>query len=900
MLNIYKLIEHLVQNLVPLNEYSEGMLKRIIEKFKEEADDKNIEISDSLLTKYIQQFDNMKNSPSVTEKDIMKWPLQKLMRTVASSVKDVDEDEWDPGHDVLYDEDGIIVWNGNTEDRCIRFARNEAPWCIARGSFANYHMDPDRGYPVFYLLRNTNLDDSDSNSDSYDKSFMALQVRNPDKYSDGKNYVYTLRKNYPYESERKSWDDVISEVPWVNDIPNIKDILKYVAPSRAEMEAENNVPRVRARQFQAFPFDKKQTYLRKRGTDSDIVSDMNNVEFLKRYVATDNKLGQWFAQNPTVGREKEKLETIESFSKSAQNSIVANLRNNNYEADRYLFSDRFSWNVKKLLTYKNMWETSTYIKVYVTADKETIVAAGAPRSSGTPTVYLGIVTEHEEHENIKVNKNTIKYLLDFPLNTDEDKEIFQRMIPTISGLNPEVDKNILKMIEGIYKKVTIEGQDFYYDPNSLTGFKVEEGDKLKSMSTEEVLNILPEEDKEATFSTVQENFKRAFLSLQSISNNNRLNNIPLPLIYAAVEAMPYAERTRTTGGYEGTLLVSPATERMFVPKDPGALQSKLTYEQGDLVGDRTYKPEEYAIYLEYLKETGTKMSWRDIRDIMTDAVNLSQPGELMLLLAQYADDVFSDDTKERYKIVAENGIVYVLDLEEEGRSRQFSVTGGGRNTVSAADYARLTGREEEEAPEGDEETQTQSNRPVRNTNTQQVGDFQPNITAETIQDYITDAIGTPYDNLPRAVKQRLDQGAQRVSTDERGARRRDQLLGDRGQVTTVLRLAGRSSAGYIIDLINGDRLISIALQPGNIQGIIHAGGFESMGSINDLVDTLDNNNLSEDLKQVYIREFLAANPSMKNEVKTHLQKVLAEKKKPKTAIVKDIIKEAVLEYLNKK
>lgn len=896
MLNIYKLIEHLVQNLVPLNEYSEGMLKRIIEKFKEEADDKNIEISDSLLTKYIQQFDNMKNSPSVTEKDIMKWPLQKLMRTVASSVKDVDEDEWDPGHDVLYDEDGIIVWNGNTEDRCIRFARNEAPWCIARGSFANYHMDPDRGYPVFYLLRNTNLDDSDSNSDSYNLSFMALQVRNPDKYSDGKNYVYTLRKNYPYESERKSWDEVISEVPWVNDIPNIKDILKYVAPSRAEMEAENNVPRVRANRFQTFPFDKKQTYLRKRGTDSDIVSDLNNVEFIKRYVATDNKLGQWFAQNPTVGREKEKLETIESFPKSAQNSIVANLRQT-YEAERYLFSERFSWNVKKLLTYKNMWETMSYIRIYVTADKETIVAAGAPRSNGTTTVRLGIVTEHEEHEDIKVNKNTVKYLIDFPVATEEDKAIFQKMIPIISGLNPEVDKNILKVIEGVYKKVTVEGQDFYYDPSSLTGFRVGEGSKLESMSTEEVLNILPEEDKEETFSKVQVEFKRALLSLQSISNHRMLSNIPLTLIYAAVEAMPYADRTRTESGYEGTLLVSPTTDRMFIPKDPGTLYSKLTYDERALVGDRVYKPADYKVYLEYLKETGAKLEWRDVRDIIQDTADITYPGPLMEILAEYADAVFSDDTKERYKVVVEGDVVYVVDLEEAGRSKKFTMAGGGRSSLSDAEYNRLAGREEETPEAGGE---TQSQRPVRQTGTQPIGDFRPSITADTIRDFITGTIGVEYDDLPNTIKARLEQGAQTVPNDERGARLRNRLLGGRGTVTTVLRLAGRSSAAYIIRMDDGPRIISLAMQPGNIQGIIHGAGWTRMNSVNDLLAVLQDNQLAEEFKQVYIREFLAANPSMKNEVKSHLQNYLAEKKKPKANPVEALIREAVKEYLNKK
>lgn len=907
MLNIYKLIEHLVHNLVPLNEYSEGTMKKIIEKFKEEADDKNIEISDKLLTKYIQQFDNMKNSPSISEKDIMKWPLQKLMRTVASSVKDEEDEEWDPGQDVMYDKDGIVVWNGNTEDRCIRFAKGETPWCIARGSYATYHMDPDRGYPVFYLLRNTNLDDSDDQSESYDQSFVALQVRNPDKYSDGNNYVYTLRKNYPYESNRKSWEEVIRDIPWINDIPNVKELLKYVPPSKAEMESETSVNVVRARQFQLLPYDKKQTYLRKRTGSDQIVSDLINSEFIKRYVATDNKLGQWFAQNPSVGRESDKLINIESFSKTAQNSIVANLRQD-YKADRFLFTDKFPWNLKKLITYKGKWEAERNTKIFVTADKESIVVVKAEIKPTNTTVKLGLVTEFEEHENIKVNKNTIKLLKDFPLETDEDKALYLSILPSLNGLDPDIDKEILKVLKDTLTQTTIDGLEVYYDPKTFRGYKVEFDGNLVKVDPTDIVNALPEEEKSSIQTAIQEDFKRELRSLNSLSRIELISSLPPDVLYDAVEALPYAERTRSDGtGYDGTMLVSRGSALMFIPEGPYSTRTKLAYgnpyrgssDYMELSGTVQLDPASYKIYLEYLRNTNEEITHRDLERLLDDLDG--DKGPLVALLSEYAPDLFSASANDKYKLVVDedSNRVYFLDLNSSDRSKSFPLDGNGdRRSVPSDVYNRLTAREEAPPQETDDETEPQSQRPVRNTNTQQVGDL--NITAETIQDYITNNIGTSYNNLPRAVKQRLDQGAQRVSNDERGARRRNQLLGDRGQVTTVLRLAGRSSAGYVLALTNGDRLISIALQPGNIQGIIHAGGFSSMASINDLVATLDNNNLSEDLRQVYIREFLATNPSMKNEVKAHLQKVLAEKKKIKTNPIEALIREAVVEVLNKK
>ena len=43
--NIYKFITHIVNNLFPLNEYQEGEIKLLMNKFKQEAEDLNIEIA---------------------------------------------------------------------------------------------------------------------------------------------------------------------------------------------------------------------------------------------------------------------------------------------------------------------------------------------------------------------------------------------------------------------------------------------------------------------------------------------------------------------------------------------------------------------------------------------------------------------------------------------------------------------------------------------------------------------------------------------------------------------------------------------------------------------------------------------------------------------------------------
>ena len=74
--NTYKFIEHVVNNLFPLNEYSDKEVKFLMNKFKEEADDLNIEISDDALKAAIERFDQLKtNSPKITEKDLRTYKI---------------------------------------------------------------------------------------------------------------------------------------------------------------------------------------------------------------------------------------------------------------------------------------------------------------------------------------------------------------------------------------------------------------------------------------------------------------------------------------------------------------------------------------------------------------------------------------------------------------------------------------------------------------------------------------------------------------------------------------------------------------------------------------------------------------------------------------------------------
>ena len=112
----------------------------------------------------------------------------------------------------------------------------------------------------------------------------------------------------------------------------------------------------------------------------------------------------------------------------------------------------------------------------------------------------------------------------------------------------------------------------------------------------------------------------------------------------------------------------------------------------------------------------------------------------------------------------------------------------------------------------------------------------------------------------------------------RGASRRNNLLGARGRVVRVLE-AGRNSI-YIIRLAgNNGNMASINTQPGNGHLVVLPNGTVlNIGSPDNLVNTLTQRGLAENLAHAVVSEFLAQNPTMLDEAKNALRLISKNKK----------------------
>ena len=539
--NIYKFISHVVNNLFLLHEYQEGEIKALMAKFKEEADDLNIEITDAELRKYIERFDILKNSSKVEDKNLRNWPLSKFIKLITSS--EGAEVEEETGPDVIYSGDSITVYSGGNEELCQRH-RNEVPWCVTKNSFGNYRYVESRKFPSFYLIKN----DTEEYRDDEKLAFVAIQVRNTTDESE--KYIWTPKDNKPNESRPMSWSQLTSDIPWLDNIPGVKGMLKYVPLSTTEkVNFVFSKKAISIRQWVSLPFAAKKIYLIVRKDESDLFNDISKDEFAANYLPKYPQLATFIATTAGIIPSNLLLRNLDKFKDNDRKSIIANLHT--YVNTNELSKENFSFAVKKLLVALNKWDLKSNERLYVTKDGNAIV-----KLTFGDDVKVGVFTAEDDYPNIKLNTRTSKYLLDYP---DIDKIPFNTLIKLTN--DNIVDKSFIESIivkaeedpnSAIIVKDTNTGK-LILDSNSFTSYKLEGGKiSLIPFDSEEVQNALSDETENSGF---QENAVNIVFS----GEDQIPPQIDKDAFYRILNSTPYTNRTR----YEEVVLVNPENNKIF-------------------------------------------------------------------------------------------------------------------------------------------------------------------------------------------------------------------------------------------------------------------------------------------------------------------------------------------------
>lgn len=215
-----------------LKEYSEGVMRRLIDKFKSEQSN----LTDTIIISYINDF--KKISQKLENRDIMTYSWKDLETTVDSNrstrIKAGKIDVTAEDANLLYNKDGVRIYHGKDKTACIKYS-NGYSFCIgARGKNNMYSiyrkktggsswplMDKFINIPDIigtpYFVFNDNMNNEDPNH---------ILVIFEYAYEDNKpkptisHYTVTNADNKG-DIEFTKFNKIVAKYPWVKPLENV-------------------------------------------------------------------------------------------------------------------------------------------------------------------------------------------------------------------------------------------------------------------------------------------------------------------------------------------------------------------------------------------------------------------------------------------------------------------------------------------------------------------------------------------------------------------------------------------------------------------------------------------------------------------------------------------------------
>lgn len=855
--------------------YSEKAINDFIKRFLEQAEDLNITVTEDELRKYIKIFDRIKEKLPSDRRDLTKYKVSELIRFVTQGKTGDDKEEGEEiTPDVVYhnDDNSIIIYNGNTEGNCVKYGKGES-WCITKSSWSGHRYSEEKGYPTFYLAKNNNLPKSNK------LSFVVIAVRDP-KVFGNENYVLHPRDNSPHYPDPITFDELLNEAPWLREVPNLKSIIKYVPLSTQEkvvhLYKNKTVP---YREWTTLPYREKEAYLvaRKNARDSSdratLFSDISDDEFIRERLPKFPDVLKFVVRTPDLVKPKLLLKNLDNFSDEARKSITSNLHTP--VTTELLSSDSIPFGVKKLLVKLKKWELKPNERLYVTADGETIV-----KLTLGDDVKIGLTQADDEYPDIKLNKRTSKYLLDYP-ELDEIPfvpliKLSEKGIIDFNVIQKVLDDAKDKPNSSIAVKDTEDGK-IIIDAISLTAYRVK-GNEVKQIpfTDEEVRDVF----KDAISSN---EFKKT--ALQVFSSGERNEDLPksvnLGALSSIINSLPYNERTMSlTDRFGETNEVVVFTDfndaipvTYFMKKTPedalDYLYATRMYRGRSNNGRRRLETEQYPTYLNYLRQTNQLIDDEKLRGILNSNVSGNEKRDFL------NSNPPLDPDNVLKPVIDSNREVYLLNTANRRNSYKISPRTGNLvgATLSQGRYDQLRRLITPEEPATQAAPQQAVQAQPQQAAQQRTYWQQPAPTGDINIPQLMQTLNASeqFARIPEGDRRRLNitNGAELNRRTDGGARRRNQLLGAAGQVEHAY--AALTSRIYVIRLANGTRVISIKVYPGNREYLLIPGQRAyRLDQPDQLVSLLRQNGLAE-ARKYFIRTYLEANPGSVEEIKEILR-----------------------------
>jgi hypothetical protein len=835
MSNIHKLIEHLVNNWS--NNLSEALAPRVkqqlMDKFKQEADDFNITIADKQLSDYIDYFDaRLKNNPKVTEKDLAKYPLKSLIKLVSAykgSSKEEDDEDTSNIPDVVYNENGLIIYSGHNEENCLKFGRGEQ-WCITKGSFGNYRYDSNRKNPTFYLVKDTNLPNSDR------KSFFVVVVGSDNTYKVSDRSNNDVGGRGTEWNRWEPWSFVEQNFP---SVQGLERIFRYVPVSKVELSTRQYANQaMTVEEWEVAPPDFKERYLIIR-KGKGLFSDITNEKFVKTILPDNQDMATIVAKNYGMIDINTLLQEFDSFSNQNQKSIIANARRFSKVSTETLKSRSIPFSAKKAVVSGGLLNIPSDERYYVSNDDKAIIKL---KFSGDD-VSMGLFTEKETYPNVKVNSRTSSILRSLPRFDEMPFDALLKL--TKDNLLPKdtVDKVIDKSKEEDSKSAIITANtdegEIVLDTNTFKAYKSENGEYTSIPFEDDSVQSILKSD------TVGGGIQDGIIRIVSAFDSIPPSVLPMSTVTSIVKQTPPEKRIVRKEDESFIIIPSSTGNELNLWNTNNPLdRSSVAFNYRDDGRFGSGKMANQEIWSEYFNYLRSQNLAYDSAQFLSLAGSQYYAGQKFLAANP---PLTADNT---YKPAQYEGTWYIINQNNPSESRKLSPQTGNllRANLTPAKVSTILGTR---PPAG----------AVRGTRTPAAAAATPpaaagQVNADVQQAINTAGLTTGFNALPTPFRNRILAGRTVMPRMSRTARSRQASLGNRGQVIGAIE-AGQNQ--MVIIRMGNNIFAQASFQPDARHYIITPTRALNIGRVGNFVDFVSNNaNLTETQKETLTRIALGA------------------------------------------
>ncbi len=356
------------------------------------------------------------------------------------------------------------------------------------------------------------------------------------------------------------------------------------------------------------PFAVKEQYLVVR-KGRDLFKDIENDTFVEKYLPKYPQIANTIATNAGIIDSITLAKNLEKFSNQDVKSIIANMRD---KIDlKYLPTDSISFEVKKFLVQSDKWDVPSTERIYVTKDGSTIV-----KLKLDDNISVGLYQAEDDYPNVKLNKRTSKYLLEYP---ELDKIPVRNLIKLVQDevIDKDVLDKVLEQAKTDSNAAIVVKDNIVLDSNSFASYKITDG-KIEQVPFDD-------EEVQAVFNAQTENegFQQNALAL--INDRKSIpETIDKDAFISILRATPLESRVIEYSNSPSVVLTTQSTDHPIVVQNVsrGATSFQITAWYGNNGnwrnrggnGDYSDDPEVYKSIFRYLSQTGVTFNDRQLVD----------------------------------------------------------------------------------------------------------------------------------------------------------------------------------------------------------------------------------------------------------------------------------------------